>query len=88
MLPRSLAERVGETVGREEERGILACQQGPLLRKLPEGESWGQGPLACEQGPLLPGFSLGGGWGEGAVRDLARRLELGRVLLLSIMFFS
>lgn len=60
-----------------------------LTEEVAWGESWGEGPLACEQGPLLPGFSLGGrGWWEGAVRDLARRLELGRVLLLSIMFFS
>lgn len=58
-----------------------------LTEEVAWGESWGQGPLACEQGPLLPVF-WGGGWGEGAVRDLARRLELGRVLLLSIMFFS
>lgn len=60
-----------------------------LTEEVAWGESWGEGPLACEQGPLLPGFWGGVGvGGEGAVRHLARRLELGRVLLLSIMFFS
>ena len=58
-----------------------------LTDEVAGGESWEEGPLACEQGPLLPSF-LGGVGGEGAVGDLARRLELGRVLLLSIMFFS
>lgn len=49
----SVAERVGETVGKEGEMGILACQQGPSLRKLSGGGSWGKGALACYQGPLL-----------------------------------
>ena len=43
LLPRSVAERVGETVGREVEMGILACEQGPLLKKLSRGELGGGG---------------------------------------------
>ena len=53
--------------------GILACQQGPLLRKLPGGRvNWGEGPLACEQGPLLPGFFGGGLGGRGSKRPCSQ----------------
>lgn len=52
LLPWSVAERVGETVGKEGEMGILACQQGPLLRKLSGGgEVGGRGPSPVTKVP-------------------------------------
>ena len=42
--------------------------------------------LACEQSLLLPGLRGRLGFG-GALRDPARRLDPGRVLLLSSTFF-
>lgn len=59
LLPRSLAERAGETIGREGEMGILACQQGPLVRKL----SWGRVGGRGEDGPSLRARSLAAGFG-------------------------
>ena len=54
-----------------------------------EGKRGEGGCLACEQSLLLPGLRGGEGrvGGGGAVRDLARRLDPGRVLLLSSIFF-
>ena len=49
-----------------------------------EGEKGGGSSLRA--GSLAAGIGGRVGWG-GAVRDLARRLDPGRVLLLSIIFF-
>ena len=62
LLPGSLAERVGETVGRKEERGILACQQGPLLKKLPGGGELKGGGSSRRARSLAAGFG-GESWG-------------------------
>ena len=63
LLPWSVAERVGETVGKEGEMGILACQQGPLLRKLSGGGKLGEG------GPRLLPRSLAARVGETGGRE-------------------
>ena len=51
-----------------------------------EGKRGERGCLACEQSLLLPGLRGGLGFG-GALRDPARRLDPGRILLLSSTFF-